>query len=547
MTRARKAEHASLWLQEDTSPRRLALRSRFRHYPHFEAVLDEYVDLKVPSMVLVRWVPLAHISESIPVHSAEEAARERAFLRDVARRMKAGADIPPVLLRNGHIHDGRHRTLAAKMLGLQLVPVVGTDAFWHETPTQAVMASRDAAMAELVKRNLELLSHPHPAKRQVGIYGLASSLGKPQVHAAVEAMLQDEDPSVRAVAAEELANYGGGGRSLPQSRRANPRESTATVIAAGKDAIAAARSAGARGRLDYLGAGMTGVVLGDAYGRAFKVARNPHAGARLEEEADWLAAAARVPSVAEHVSPLRAWYPDLLVLVKDRIDGRPGRWDDDPRLWGKLAEIDAVMRKEAHWSGPERKPDSWIVTPDGRDVLVDAGMAFRMGPVLVAYAEEVLRGERPLADPEDVARELLADASAGNTPRDEATRLVGALHAMTAAQVAGRGDDEARGHNPVAAAISRPRARDVLLSDIDLYEREWAAGERPGTTMGWLLSIANEAGVAMGFLRITHSLPDHVARESPPTFDAMRQQVADASTSRIAHYMTRRHRIITAE
>lgn len=231
--------------------------------------------------------------------------------------------------------------------------------------------------------------------------------------------------------------------------------------------VAAARAAGATGPLDYLGAGMIGVVLGDAHGRAYKVARHDNSGDSLEEEADWLDAAARVPFVAAQVSPRRAWRPDLLVLVKDRIDGRDGRWGDESRLWDKTVAIDKAMRA-AHWTGPERKANSWIVTPDGRDVLVDAGMAHRMGPVLVAYAEEVLRGERPLAHPPDVARELLIDASAGATPRDKADRLAEALRAMRKANPVYR--TSAGGRVALPKWIRDPGARGLAPIDpLDPY------------------------------------------------------------------------------
>lgn len=411
MTRARRPVHASLWLQEDTSPRQLALRSRFRHYPHFEAVLDEYVDLKIPPMVLVRWVPLAHISERIPVHSAEEAARERAFIRDVARRMKAGADIPPVLLRNGHIHDGRHRTLAAKMLGLQLVPVVDTDAYWHETP-------------------VEHAPPPAPA---------APSTGYRWPHA-----LAPRERNPREAAPPEIASL------LPEIVRV----AQAQYDAWQQDEEGFDEEYGAGGICHLIAEDMSSVL-------------------------------ARKALACTTVSSMQ----EVHVYVVVKLPSGVWRVDIEPHVY----ETGAAY--------------TWKKRPD------------------VTFTEDDVTVERLSASPKDFA-DFVED---GWSETDD--------------------EDDGRAENPVAAAAAaRPRARDVLLSDIDLYEKEWAAGERPGTTMGWLLSIANEAGVAMDFLRITHSLPERVARDvSNHTFDAMRQQVVDASTSRIAHYMTRRHRIITAE
>jgi hypothetical protein len=130
----RRARDHSLWTAPSPSrkPEIVAIRSRYATYPHFTKMLDEYVDLVVPDSVTVRWARLAPLVQQIPVHSAEEAHREREFIADVARRMKQGDDLPPLLLRHGAIHDGRHRALAGQQNGIGWAPVVDTDAFWSE-------------------------------------------------------------------------------------------------------------------------------------------------------------------------------------------------------------------------------------------------------------------------------------------------------------------------------------------------------------------------------------------------------------------------------
>ena len=61
------------------------------------------------------------------------------------------------------------------------------------------------------------------------------------------------------------------------------------------DVVRRARKAGARGDLEYIGAGMTAIVLCDARGRGWKVGRRTDAHLRgmLQDEADWLATANR--------------------------------------------------------------------------------------------------------------------------------------------------------------------------------------------------------------------------------------------------------------
>lgn len=121
---------------------------------------------------------------------------------------------------------------------------------------------------------------------------------------------------------------------------------------------------------EFMGVGMYGVVLCDGKGRAFKVARyeTPTSYASLEDEAEWLRDAAKVPAVAPHVARFRSWHPDEGV-IHDLI-----RAEMIPNGWG----------------APEFKGDSYVLREsDGRPVLVDAGMAIRYGKNLLKYARAV--------------------------------------------------------------------------------------------------------------------------------------------------------------
>ena len=157
------------------------------------------------------------------------------------------------------------------------------------------------------------------------------------------------------------------------------------------DAEARARAAGARGALDYIGAGGEGVVLCDEAGQAFKVARE---GRDLHDEAEWLQAAGKIPSIRQHV-PRRVRYDAKhRVLVRECL--RPSKRERRPnerRLW----ELHERLAKTMHaygWGRPEFKPDSYVYTRERGPVLVDAGFAVRRGRPLVREVLDVLNHRR---------------------------------------------------------------------------------------------------------------------------------------------------------
>jgi hypothetical protein len=190
--------------------------------------------------------------------------------------------------------------------------------------------------------------------------------------------------------------------------------------------VARARAAGARPPLEYVGAGMTGVVLcaGDV---AYKVARDtrPIDHQFFEEEADWLAAASQVPAVAPHVAHLHDFDPESLVIVRDCV-----RADPEQSAWrygeGKLHDLHRQIERDMipyGWTAPEFKPDSYVLTTRG-PVLVDASMPSRVGNELAQYVEAVVADERPLwtTRPEDLAFAVRMEAGRTLT-QEESDRL----------------------------------------------------------------------------------------------------------------------------
>jgi hypothetical protein len=186
-------------------------------------------------------------------------------------------------------------------------------------------------------------------------------------------------------------------------------------------------AASARPPLEYVGAGMTGIVFcaGDV---AYKVARDtrPIDHQIFEEEAEWLEAASHVPEVAPHVARFRHFDPENLVIERDCPHPDP-----DMSAWrygeGKLFDLHGRIEREMiphGWTAPEFKPDSYVITSRG-PVLVDASMPSRVGAELAQYIEDVVSGERELrtTQPSDLA--FYVRREIGQTlSKDEAERLL---------------------------------------------------------------------------------------------------------------------------
>lgn len=202
----------------------------------------------------------------------------------------------------------------------------------------------------------------------------------------------------------------------------------AVVLPQMPDVVARALAAGAQPPLEYIGDGMTGVVfcVGDV---AYKVARHtsPSNHASFEDEAEWLITASYVRDVAPYVAQIHHFDADNLVIERDCVrpdpDRTPYRYGEG-KLFDLHRNIERAMLPHG-WSAPEFKLDSYVITLGG-PVLVDAGMASRVGSELARYVEAVVSGERPLwnTTPSDLAfyvrREIGQTLSQGQGDRLEA-------------------------------------------------------------------------------------------------------------------------------
>jgi hypothetical protein len=191
-------------------------------------------------------------------------------------------------------------------------------------------------------------------------------------------------------------------------------------------AVRAAR-AGAKGDLEYQGAGATGIVFCDDRGNAFKVARRGREDS-VAEEAEWLTKAAQVPGAREHVARNTRYNKKHDVLVRECVRGTTGT----PRQTSKLFDIHKDIRAAMGpygWLSPEFKEDSYVMARGRGAVLVDASSAVRVGGELVRYAQDVLAGRRPQTERlEDIAWAVRQERG-GSIPTAVADKLLAKLRA----------------------------------------------------------------------------------------------------------------------
>jgi len=199
------------------------------------------------------------------------------------------------------------------------------------------------------------------------------------------------------------------------------------------DAAARAVAAGAKGQLEFKGAGMSGIVFCDENGTAYKVAREG-AENMVSDESQWLAKAEQIPGVREHVAKGARYDKKNRVLVRECVRGKTATSRNTSKLFDIHKDIRKAMTPYG-WLSPEFKEDSYVYARGRGPVLVDASMANRVGGELVKYAQDVIenrrttnerlsdiafaiRFERGSTIPEAVADKLLAKLKARGVNTD---------------------------------------------------------------------------------------------------------------------------------
>jgi len=199
-------------------------------------------------------------------------------------------------------------------------------------------------------------------------------------------------------------------------------------------AVDRALAAGAEGPLEYIGAGMFGIVLCDEKDVAWKVARlteeptekhNAFMREAIEEEYEWLRDAAKTP-VAPNVARVYAFHPGPIVLERECVRGHPGGWDDwNLRNLHQEIEDTVVL---IGWSAPEFKEDSYIFRENGTPVLVDISMPNRLGMNLARWVEDVIEGRRQTHyDWHTLGFYIVREVPYKTIPEDYARYLLGRL------------------------------------------------------------------------------------------------------------------------
>lgn len=152
--------------------------------------------------------------------------------------------------------------------------------------------------------------------------------------------------------------------------------------------------AGATPPLEYMGTGMTSVVLCDKHKHAYKTARRlaPIDAVFLNDEAEWLQTASRTIGVRERVAKFIRFYPHLLVIERECPIQADDWWRHRGEEWNLHRLIEQKMIPHG-WTAPEFKEDSYVITSTG-PILVDATMAHRVGKRLLRFTIELIRGGR---------------------------------------------------------------------------------------------------------------------------------------------------------
>jgi len=201
------------------------------------------------------------------------------------------------------------------------------------------------------------------------------------------------------------------------------------------DATDRALAVGAAPPLEYVGAGMTGIVFCDASGRAFKVSRRASSDGMIFDEAEWLRDASRTPGVREHVAALIRFHPSYVIERSCPMPADERARVDEHALFDLHYGVIGKRMLARGWTAPEFKRDSYVITDRG-PVLVDASLAQRVGKNLLRHAVDVIRGRKvehnPYERPSSYAFYVRREVGEGTISAVAAAPVLGALALLEA-------------------------------------------------------------------------------------------------------------------
>lgn len=215
----------------------------------------------------------------------------------------------------------------------------------------------------------------------------------------------------------------------------NPEDVDSRILSEMESALRRTMSAGGKPPFEYVGAGMTGIVLASG-DRAWKVSRRrPYS--TLEEEAEWLETAGEIPEVSPYVAKLHRYHPAEGIIEREYVQGRPGGWSWETKIRDLWDALQPHMLA-AGWTMPEFKADSVIRDESGNLKIVDASMPSRVSGRLLRHIRDVIEGrkvtEERLSDLAFHLRTEVQDSRGGKMNEKEAQEILERLYEMGASR-----------------------------------------------------------------------------------------------------------------
>lgn len=173
--------------------------------------------------------------------------------------------------------------------------------------------------------------------------------------------------------------------------------------------------------LEYVGAGMEGIILGSG-DRAYKVGRFRS----LQNEAEALESL-QGTAAGDLVPEFYSYDSGKNVIVREMVEGEPATWGT--RNVREAYEAIAEELRGKDWTAPEYKEDSFIQTPDGRLLMVDIGLLNPTGEREVKQVETILTNAKSKEDVDllDVSFSIRNLLNEGHLSPDQAREMVGKI------------------------------------------------------------------------------------------------------------------------
>ena len=190
---------------------------------------------------------------------------------------------------------------------------------------------------------------------------------------------------------------------------------------------------GAKSPVTPMGEGSGGRVYVDSRGRAYKVPNGWLAALWLSDEADWLKAALKIKELRPFLPKFYKFHRAYGVIEREFVFGDVAVREELHHYQPLFRLIDEWSRVIG-WTGPEYSASAFVFRGGDRNspVLVDHGLAHRVGPLLVDHVEKKLSSdldreeiEYLLEQIEDSLHNGTVNGAQGGNLRGRLTELLG--------------------------------------------------------------------------------------------------------------------------